>query len=193
MTKLEILKQKVETLYQAKDPNADVWTEWAYVNHVLVVANYAEKLSEKHDANLEFAVSGALLHDIADVVMDRDLPRHEEKSVDIARELLMTSGFSEEETHTILHEIIEPHSCAEIMPETLEGKIVATADAVAHFETDFYPYFCWQHYGPDEDYTKFKTWVLRKMEKDFTNKIFFEEVKNEIMPKYEALKLVFGQ
>ncbi len=124
--------------------------------------------------------------------MARERPEHETESLTLADNLLQESGFSVHEADHIIREIIQPHSCDPKLPTILEGKVVATADGAAHFITDFYPYFCWQHYGPDEDYTKFKTWVLKKMEKDFTKKIFFDEVKNEVNPRYEALKLVFG-
>lgn len=186
------LKQNVESLYFSKDPQADAWIDWGYPNHVLVVVDYAEKIAKKHGANAEFVVAGALLHDIADAVMDRDLPGHEKESLAIAEKLLTEAAFSSQENEIIIHQIIEPHSCSSKMPETLDGKIVATADGVAHFITDFYPYFCWQHYGPDGDYEKFRKWALQKIEKDYTKKIFFDEVKQEILPKYEALKLVFS-
>lgn len=191
MNNIDALRQKVEALYKAGNPNADVWINWAYENHVLFVANYAENLALKHHARIDYVVAGALLHDIADVVMDRDTPEHESESLQIARRLLHESGYKEVEIEEVLHEIIEPHSCSDRSPTTLEGRIVATADGASHFLTDFYPYFCWQHYGPDEDYNKFKAWVMKKMEKDFTKKIFFDDVKADISPKYEALKLTF--
>ena len=78
------------------------------------------------------------------------------------------------------------------MPTTLEGKVMATADGLAHFLTDFYPLFCWRHYGPQDDYAVFKAWMLGKMEKDFTKKLFFDDVKQQVLPRYEALKLIFS-
>jgi putative nucleotidyltransferase with HDIG domain len=191
MNRLDVLRKQVETLYLAGDPNADEWIDWAYENHVLFVADYAEELAKKHSANVEFVVAGALLHDVADAVMDRDNPEHEAKSLKIAEQVLHESGFDEKETNEIVYEIIEPHSCRERLPETIEGRVVATADGASHFLTEFYAYFCWKHYGPEDNFSVFKDWVNKKIEKDFTKKIFFEEVKKEILPKYEALKLVF--
>jgi putative nucleotidyltransferase with HDIG domain len=192
MQKLDALRQKIEKLYTANNPDADVWIDWAYPNHVLVVANLTEKIARTQGANIELAVAGALLHDIADAVMARVTPDHEAKSLAMADGLLQESGFSEDETDFIVNEIIEPHSCKELMPVKLEGKVMATADGAAHFLTDFYPLFCWRHYGPQDDYKVFKDWMLRKMEKDFTKKLFFDDVKQEVLPHYEALKLVFS-
>jgi hypothetical protein len=78
------------------------------------------------------------------------------------------------------------------MPTVLEGKVMATADGAAHFLTDFYSLFCWRHYGPQDDYAVFKAWVLSKMEKDINKKLFFDDVKQQVLPRYEALKLVFS-
>jgi hypothetical protein len=192
MQKLDILRQKVKELYTANNPEADVWIDWSYENHVLIVAGLTEKIATAQRANIEFAVAGALLHDVADAVMVRKNPEHEAKSLALAASLPQESGFSKDETNFVVNEIIKPHSCKELMPTALEGKVMATADGAAHFLTDFYLLFCWRHYGPEDDYQVFKAWVLRKMEKDFTKKLFFDDVKQEVSPRYEALKLVFS-
>jgi len=192
MEKLAILRAEVQKLYEPRNPSADEWTDWAYKNHVLVVADLAEKIAKTQNADVDFAVAGALLHDIADAIMDRDTPGHEAESLKIATDLLQKSGFSTKDTEFIVREIIAPHSCNPTQPTALEGRVMATADGAAHFLTDFYSYFCWQHYGPRDDYQVFKDWVLHKMEKDFTKKLFFDDIKQAVLPKYEALKLVFG-
>ncbi|HUS25856.1 MAG TPA: HD domain-containing protein [Nevskiaceae bacterium] len=192
MQKLDTLRQNVETLYTAGHPEADVWIDWSYPNHVLFVAEHTEKIAATHHANIELAVAGALLHDIADAVMARRNPEHEAKSLALADGLLRKSGFNEDETTFVVNEVIKPHSCKQLIPTALEGKVMATADGAAHFLTDFYPLFCWRHYGPQDDYEVFKHWMLGKMEKDFTKKLFFNDVKQQVLPRYEALKLIFS-
>lgn len=191
MQQLETLRQKVQDLYTSNDPNADVWIDWSYPNHVLVVAELAERICKKHGANAEFAIAGALLHDIADATMARKSPEHADESLAIAERLLQESGFSAEDMAFVINEVIKPHSCRETSPTTIEGKAMATADGAAHFLTDFYPLFCWRHYGPKDDYEAFKDWMRAKLEKDINKKFFFDDIKQEIMPRYEALKLVF--
>jgi putative nucleotidyltransferase with HDIG domain len=192
MQKLEALGGEVEALYTADNPDADPWVDWAYPNHVLVVAELTGKIAVAQNADIELATAGALLHDIADTVMSRWSPEHETRSLSMAEELLRKSDFSQEETEFVVGEVIRPHSCRELKPTTSEGKVMATADAAGHFLTDFYPLFCWRHYGPQDDYAVFKSWMLRKMDRDFTQKIFFEDVKQQVRPRYEALKLVFS-
>lgn len=192
MQPLDTLRQNVEKLYKANNSNADVWNDWGYPNHVLFVADLTEKIAKAQGAKVDLAVAGALLHDIADAVMERKNPSHEDESLKIAERLLKESGFSAEDTAFVVDEIIKPHSCKELMPTTLEGKVMATADGAAHFLTDFYPVFCWRNYGPQKDYQAFKNWMLAKMEKDVNKKLFFDDIKQEVMPRYEALKLIFG-
>jgi len=189
---LDTLRRHVEVLYAANNPKADPWIDWSYKNHVLVVAAHTQKLATAHEANIELAVAGALLHDIADTITTRKDPEHKAKSLELAREILQKSGFSDDETTFVITEIIMPHSCKESLPTVIEGKVMATADGAAHFSTDFYPVFCWRHYGPQDDYQVFKSWMLAKMEKDITRKFFFDEAKQEIFPRYEALKLIFS-
>lgn len=191
MKRIDNLRQKVHQLYTTGDAEVSDWVGWAYKNHVLVVADLAGKLAKRHNANAEFAVAGALLHDVADAVMPRKDPRHEAESLKLAAQLLQEAGYDKDEVDTVVNEIIKPHSCRELMPTVLEGKVVAAADGAAHFLTDFYPYFCWQHYGA-EDYEGFKAWLLEKIERDYTKKLFFKEVKEEVKPRYDALKLIFS-
>lgn len=193
MQRLDSLREAVEGLYRAHNPEADPWIDWAYENHVLFVADMTGRLATRYGADAEPTVAGALLHDIADAVMLRSNPAHPARSLELASELLEQSGFAAVETEFIINEVIKPHSCYEpLLPTTPEGKVMATADGAAHFLTDFYPLFCWRHYGPENDYDVFKAWMLRKMEKDFHKKLFFDEVRKEVRPRYEALKLIFA-
>ena len=157
----------VEKLYTSPYAQSDPWTRWAWPNHVQVVAKYAQQLAQKHHANEDFCVAGALLHDIADTVIARSHPEHERKSYEMAREILEQCQYTPEEITVVIEQIITPHSCNTILPTTLEGKILATADGMSHFLTDFYLYFCWMHFGPKDDYEQYKAWVLNKIDKHF--------------------------
>lgn len=196
MNKLKFLYTLTEEIYA---PNKDkstpdgVWAYWAWENHVKVVAKNAESLCDSHpEANREFAVAGALLHDIADATMSRFDPKHEEECDNIAQDLMVKAGYSSEEIKKILKEVIAPHSCRELLPSIIEGRILATADGMAHFLTDFYTYFCWNHYGR-QDYAEFKKWVLEKIERDYTIKISFEDIRDLVKSNYEGLKVIFSK
>ncbi len=192
MERYKIVEDKVEELYRNGHVSEDwdVWIRWSYSNHVFVVMKNAERLAKEFGGNVDYTVAGALLHDIADVNMERSDTRHEAECERIAEEVLKGAGFSDEEIATIIKDVIAPHSCRETMPEILEGKILATADAVAHIATDFYFVFAWYHWGNKSDlknYEEFRTWVLERMEKDFHRKIFFPEIQEEIRPFYQSI------
>lgn len=190
MSRLKNVEEQVDLIYGSHNPNADPWSKWGYENHVLVVAKKAEELARKYNANIEYCITGALLHDIADAITLRADKNHEEKSRKLAREILEKAGFEKEEADYIIEKMIVPHSCRELLPETLDGKVLATADSFGHLGTEFYLYFSWMHYGASE-YQEFKNWVFRKIERDFHRKIFFGDEKKELEKNYMSLKIVF--
>lgn len=192
MDRVDHIRQAAHTLYAARNADKDPWTTWGYDNHVLVVARLAEQYAVKFGANVEHCVVGALLHDIADAVMLRKNPAHSEESLRMAHALLADAGYAKTEATHIVDEVIKPHSCNDLLPTTLEGKVVATADGAAHFVTDFYLYFCWQHFGPKDDYAVYKQWVTEKIEKHYHRKLFFAEVQSELKPRYDAVRLMLG-
>jgi putative nucleotidyltransferase with HDIG domain len=192
MDKLATLRNHVETLYTTAGPEADPWIDWGYPHHVLVVGDLAEELARSHQLDVSVVVAGALLHDIADAVTVRRDPEHETKSLQIAADLLAKSGYDETTAQFIVDEIIQPHGCDTQMPTADEGKAVATADGAAHFLTDFYPYFAWQHYGPGTEYAIYKDWALKKIEKDITKKMFYPEIKERVEPAYKVLRQFFS-
>lgn len=76
-------------------------------------------------------------------------------------------------------------------PENIEAKVLATADAMAHFTTDFYLEICWNNYL-FEDLNAYKKWVLEKIERDLNSKIFFEEYREIAKPFYQSIKTLFS-
>jgi len=193
MHKINKVIESVERLYNQKNPVID-WNEWVFEGHVKVVADWVEKISEKHDCDNESVLAAAYLHDLAYAWTDKNDPDLEEKSESKAREVLEEAGFSEEKITFIVDKIIHGHGMQEeTEPETLEAKVLATADALAHFTTDFYLEICWNRYlFEDKSLDDYKKWVLEKIERDFNNKIFFEEYKEIAKPYLQSIKTLFG-
>ena len=188
--KLEKLKKLVEKQYLQKHPNRDDWCDWLYPNHVLWVADKTEEFCELYKANSSVAVAAALIHDIADSVMQREDEGHEEKSLEIGRDLCQKSGYTEDEVKIIIDDIALKHSCRDgIVPESEEGKLMAAADAYSHYVTDFY-FHAFRNGSGFGDYDWQLGWARKKIEKDFNNKIFHDEIREELRPYYEAWKLV---
>lgn len=188
--KLSRLRELVEDQYLQNVPARDDWADWLYTDHVLWVGEKTEQLCNRFKGNKEVAVAAALLHDIADSVMQRENPEHEQISLDIARRVCKKAGYSEEQIRIIVDDICLKHSCHNgVVPQSHEGKIVATADACAHFETEFYLY-AFNHGSSFGDYAWMKQWMSKKLDRDFRDKIFFDEVRREIEPIYHSLKKI---
>lgn len=166
--------------------------QWMWKNHVQFVAKKTEELCLQYNADADKAIAGAWLHDFGDAFVYRFDKKHDELSDNKARGVLARAGYSVAEINEIITDIIAPHSCNEgFLPQTLEGKVLATADALAHLSTDFYVQFTWLHIPQGKTYDEFLIWVSEKLERDFNSKIFFDDVKEKIRPRYEALKEVF--
>ena len=192
MYRIETLKQKVDALYSAKNLNRADWADYLYASHVFIVANKAELLAVRFNAQKDIAVAAAMLHDIADAIMPREDSRHGEEGMRIARNFLAESDFSNEEIDIIVNDIIKFHSCKNgNAPQTLEGKVMATADALGHLQTDLYEFAITYYIQKAKPVEKIKAWGLEKVDRDFNKKIFFPEIKDEVRADYERLKTCF--
>lgn len=194
MPRIHNLEQAVTDLYAAKNPNRADWADWLGDNHVFVVADYASELARRFGANEELARAGALLHDIADATMSRFAPQHETASLRLARELMQQAGFTEEEIRVTVDDAIRLHSCHDgHVPSSLEGKILATADSKAHLLSDFYLFASWSFGKEGKSLEDAKAYTLKKIERDFHNKILFDDVRQECQQAYDYLKVLFSR
>lgn len=187
--RLQILEDKVWRIYEEKSSGRDDWADWLFANHVFVVADEAEELAERFNGDMELSRVAALLHDIADAQMKREEKGYEEKSLEIARELLTETDYEEEEIKIVVDDALRYHSCRNgETPSTKEGKVLATADALAHFKTNFYEFAKQKMIERGDSQQKINDWMKRKIEKDINQKISFDKIREEALPAYEKLK-----
>ena len=186
-SRINQLTGKVEKLYRSKNVGRDEWSDWIFDNHVLLVSSMAEKLSKRYGANSDLAVAAGLLHDIADVVMSRFDKEHEEESLRIAKKLLIECKFTDEEIGVVL-DALKMHGCYNgEKPSTLEGRIMAAADAVVHLKSSFYDYAI-ERKKETQSVDDISVWGLNKIKRDFYNKIAFEDLRDEVKKDYVQVK-----
>lgn len=179
--RIETLAAKVRALYELHSPSRADWSDWLYERHVFVVAQYAHRLARKYKAHADIVRAAGMLHDIADAVMSRFNPEHKEASARIARDFLRESGFSEREIKIIVDDAMAKHSCRDgVVPQTLEGKIVATADAMAHLATDYYTLAHQYLLKEGKSEKEAQRWMEVKKKRDFEDKMLFPEEKKEM-------------
>ena len=195
MSRIETLKQKIDALYTEKNTSrAKDWADYMYRDHIFKVADKARELAERFGANPELAVAAAMLHDIADSVMSRENRKHETESMNIARGILRISGFTDEEITIIVDDAIKYHSChGTETPKTFEGKIMATADAVVHLQSDFYDFAVQTFMARGEKNSDILHWGMERTDRDFNKKIFFPEVQDEVRPDFERSRRRFAE
>lgn len=191
MGRLSKVIEIVKGYYDKKNPVID-WNSWVLEGHVKAVARWVEDISKKYEFDKESSLAAAYLHDLAYAWTDKFDPDLDEKSETEARKVLKEASFPEEKITFIVDKIIHGHSLLDGKePENIEAKVLASADALAHFTTDFYLVICWNNYL-FKDLATYKKWVLEKIERDLNKKIFFEEYRELAKPFYMSLKTLFG-
>lgn len=188
MNRLLEIQKEIKKLYHE---NPDDKVNWLYESHVKVVAEFSKKVAKSTKADAEICILAALFHDIARTKGMWDDPDLMDRSLAMAENIMNKHGYKKERINAVKEAILF-HSCKEGKPRTKEGKVLATADALAHLMTDFYIILPFKKLHIAKDYESYKKWVLRKIERDFRRKIFFPEYKKLAKKRYEALKLIFG-
>ena len=193
MNKLNKLISVVKKLYDKRNPVIN-WNNWVFEGHNKVVAKWVEDISKHYKFDKQSVIAAAYLHDLAYAWTSKNDPNLDEKSESSARKALQQVGYSEIETEFIVDKIIHGHGMYDgKKPKFIEAKVLATADALAHFTTDFYLVLCWNNYlFEDKKLDNYKAWVLKKIERDINNKIFFEEYRKVAKPYYQSIKTLFS-
>ena len=180
MDRLEKIKESIQLLYSKGS------FDWFFPLHVEAVVTFSKEIAQREKANEELCVLAALCHDLAYAWNIGDEPRLTQESLQKTEELMKEAGYSKEDIEEVKN-IQLCHGCHDKLPETLEGKVLATADALAHLMTDFYlvvPTMI----DRLREIKAFKKWAKEKIERDFHKKIFFEEDRKRARKRYEALK-----
>jgi len=194
MSRIDELEKRVRALYEAKASSRDDIADWLYENHIFIVAKYASDLSDKFGGDKDVAIAASLLHDIADAKMSRFDKNHKPTTLEIAAKIMHESGFSKEDISIVTEDALPYHGChGDERPKTIEGKVMATADAMAHIGTNYYTFLTWFKGTDKTSYTQVIEKIQGKIERDYHNKIQFEEIKEEYRHNYELLKELYGR
>ena len=138
------------------------------------------------NADEEIAETAALLHDYASILNEEWYPEHHIHGTRLAEEVLREYNYPEDRIEKVKYCIYTHRASKNIPRETVEAKIVASADGMAHFDNVsslLHLVFVNDKMGIDEG-TKV---VLDKLERDW-NKLM-PEAKEMVKEKYDAIKL----
>lgn len=185
-----IVFREVKALYET---SATTMGQWMWRHHIPWVARKAALLAKKYGAHQENAICAALLHDLGDATYERDDPQFESWSWEQAKAILKKAGYRHAQREAIL-EAIRTHSCHPgHLPTTLEGKVLATADAMWHLQTNFFAEICYMNRPIAGAYADWQTWFNKKIDRDFNVKILFDDEREEVRADHDALIKVFAK
>lgn len=190
MEKTSRVFAEVCELYQASNTSMG---KWMWHNHTQWVASKAADLARKYGADPELTYCAALLHDLGDCKYERGHKSFDSWSTIKGRKILHHAGFEESSTAEVL-EAIRTHACRKgELPTRIEGKVLATADGLWHIQTNFFALMCYMH-RPEgaATYQDWQGWFVKKIERDFTVKISFDDEKAEAKANYDALINTFS-
>jgi uncharacterized protein len=176
MKKLKEIRKLVKNRFKEHD--------WKY--HIVPVIKYAKKLARKYNVDKEILELAALLHDIGRVDIKHDEDHHI-VGVPEAEKILRKFNYPDEVVDEIKH-VVESHRTSKgPKPKTMIAKIIANADAMAHF--DILPmFFHWRH--GRHSFEENAKWVEEKIRKDWQKKLTLPGAKKMVEKKYKAILLI---
>lgn len=193
MKRYDALLQEVNGLYDARNPDRADWSDWLGAEHVPFVIEHAGRIAIAKGVDPELPQAAAALHDVADPVMKRDNPAHAETSLRMAREMLQRHGYSAEEIAIIVDDALVFNNCHDKkIPWTDVGRVVATADGLAHLTTNFYPTAASLMAREGKTLADIQKWVLPKIERDIYDKIYYTDERERAFKDYETIRDFFS-
>lgn len=171
---------KTKSKYFPKDSGEAFWNI-----HVKNVIRFSREMARKYGANEDVLWVAAILHDIGQV---ENLEKHDELSVKRADEIMREKGFNKDYVELVKKTILT-HRNKKYKPETLEQRILATADVLSHFKTAHY---LWIGFSSEKEFKDLMADFSKKIERYYNEKIFFEDEKKMVEPYYKLLKEWFN-
>uniref|UniRef100_A0A7C4M2P3 HD domain-containing protein n=1 Tax=candidate division CPR3 bacterium TaxID=2268181 RepID=A0A7C4M2P3_UNCC3 len=188
MTSEQKLEQIRKIVKEASEKSDNYFGATAYSYHIVPVVKYSLLLAERLKADKEIIELSALLHDYSSLVSKDFYEEHHIHSSRLAEEILKKFNYPKETIEKVKYCIFTHRASKEIKRESLEAKIVASANAMSHFSdvnSLFYLAFI-IHKLDIEKGTKF---VLTKLENSW--KKVMPEGRAIIKEKYDAIKSLF--
>lgn len=175
---------QIKNLVKNECRNLGFIDEWFYDIYLLGVEKFAKILLKRlPKADEEIVLLGVWLHDLQRVRGKKG--DHTKIGAAEAEKVMRQFQYSEEAISHV-REIILSHSCdTALRPKSLEGKILASADAMSHYNNDFYLAIA---VTGERNLIEYKRWAQKKLDKDYNEKIFFDFAKKIIVRRHKILK-----
>ncbi len=174
-----IEKAKKEFLQTIDDFGAD---PYRLRNHVPEAEKWARRLlKDNPEADVEVVLLSVWLHDIGHYPVPTDID-HAVRGERRTKEFLEKIGYPKDKMDKVLH-CIRSHRCKDVMPNTIEAKIIACVDSASHMTE---PMYFDMARVDKENGSEFRAYA--KMDRDFRDLEAFPEIQNELKEIYENWK-----
>lgn len=161
---------------------------WIFPQHIDISVRFAKQMAIKYGADEEICALASLLHDagLAYKRESADSIGHEERSVEYINMFLPKYGYADNVVKQVA--VCALATEPEMQINSLEEKIVRTADGLAHILS--LHYFAKVSFSPDwESGVRF---LEKKVKKDW-EKICFDDERNIARPAYEYINGIVKQ
>lgn len=154
--------------------------DWFFKDHLSQVEKNAKwLLKEMPKADKEIVMLGVWLHDLQRI---RGIKGDHQKIGAREAEKVMKGYNCDKELIKKVKDIILSHSCDSVKPNSLEGKILATADAMSHYQNDFYLKIA---VTGQRNLKEFKAWLKEKLNRNYNKKLYFVSAKKKIKEPHD--------
>lgn len=156
--------------------------------HLMIVKKYADRLAEVYKPNKEILELSVWLHDIGKIRYG-DVNHHISGAQD-AEVILRDHNYPQDVIDRV-SECILSHRCEakDRMPESIEAKILATANAMSKIEV--IPVFFWEAcHEMGLGIRESCDWVTQQIEREWSRNILLPEGRDMIKDKHDAFKAI---
>jgi putative nucleotidyltransferase with HDIG domain len=154
-------------------------------NHLKIVVKYAKILAEELKQDEELIEIAALLHDIGRI--RHGGKDHEKTGAIEAEKILRSLNYAPDKIEIVKQCVAAHRGQSEIMPRTIPEKIIANADAMAHFDAVLWLVNIKSKKERFDDVLK---WIDDKLERDWNKKMTIPYAKKMMKEKYDAARII---
>ncbi|MEM7816045.1 MAG: HD domain-containing protein [Candidatus Aenigmatarchaeota archaeon] len=173
---------KIKELVRWELRKANKMYEWNL--HLMIVKKYADRLAEIYNPDMEVLELAVWLHDIGRIRYG-DINHHLSGAQD-AEVILRDHNYPDDVVKKVVDCILSHRAeSKDRQPESIEAKILATADAM--YTLDIIPALFWEAcHEMGLGVKEACDWVAEEIERAWSKKILLPEGKDMVKDKYEA-------
>ncbi len=129
----QIRNKVINLVYRACNNKKNKFQSRTWECHIMPVVKHSLQLGELLKADLEILELAAYLHDIASITDANYVEKHHTYGAQMAKQILRKLNYPEDKIKKVTECILTHRGSIKTRRDTLEAKILASADAMSHF------------------------------------------------------------